>query len=373
MTVAALALICGAALIGPLLALWSEWRVPLVVVELAVGVILGTSLLAWIDATDATFAFLASDIGFALVMFVAGSHVPLRSPGLRAGLQAGLGRAIAIGVLSIPVGLALATLFGTGHGLLYAVLFASSSAAIIMPMLGGVDQSTPPMLAMLTQVAIADIACIILLPLVIDPALAVSRLLGIALVAGASLGAFFLLRWLQRNGTRKRAHQISEERGLALELRISLTLLFGVVALGQMHNVSPMLAGFGLGLAVAAVGEPRRLAKQLFALSEGFFGPLFFVWLGAGINIAAVVAEPKMIVLGLVLGLAAVMVHGVMWPTRQPLALAVATSAQMGVPAAAVALGTTQGTLLPGEGAAILLGALVTIGIGSVAAIRLAR
>ena len=44
-----------------------------------------------------------------------------------------------------------------------------------------------------------------------------------------------------------------------------------------MH-VSIMLAGFSFGLAVAGVGEPRRLARQLFAVTEGFLGPLFFVW-----------------------------------------------------------------------------------------------
>src|SRR4029450_4646726 len=42
---------------------------------------------------------------------------------------------------------------------------------------------------------------------------------------------------------------------------------------------------FSFGLAVAAVGEPRRLAHQLFALSEGFLGPLFFVWLGASLDL----------------------------------------------------------------------------------------
>jgi hypothetical protein len=45
-------------------------------------------------------------------------------------------------------------------------------------------------------------------------------------------------------------------------------------------HVSIMLAGFCVGLAVAGVGAPRRLARQMFAVTEGFLGPLFFVWLG---------------------------------------------------------------------------------------------
>ena len=47
--------------------------------------------------------------------------------------------------------------------------------------------------------------------------------------------------------------------------------------------------------------------------------------------------------------------------TRQPWPVALITAAQMGVPVSAVALGTESRLLRPGEGAAILLGALITI------------
>ena len=53
-----------------------------------------------------------------------------------------------------------------------------------------------------------------------------------------------------------------------------------------------MLAGFAFGLVVAAIGEPRRLAKQLFALTEGFLGPLFFVWLGASLDVRDLADQP---------------------------------------------------------------------------------
>ena len=85
---------------------------------------------------------------------------------------------------------------------------------------------------------------------------------------------------------RQRVHGVSEDRQFAVELRISLTAMFAMAALAVAMHVSLMLAGFAVGLAVAAVGEPRRVAKQLFAVTEGFFGPLFFVWLGAGLQLA---------------------------------------------------------------------------------------
>ena len=96
---------------------------------------------------------------------------------------------------------------------------------------------------------------------------------------------FFLLRAADRSGWRKRLHDYSHDREFALELRVSLIVLFALCALAVTTHVSIMLAGFALGLVVSGIGEPRRLARQLFGITEGFFGPLFFVWLGASLQV----------------------------------------------------------------------------------------
>jgi len=134
-----------------------------------------------------------------------------------------------------------------------------------------------------------------------------------------------------------------------------------------------MLAGFGFGLAIAAIGEPRRLAKQLFAITEGFLGPLYFVWLGASLDLRALGGHPSMIVLGLVLGLGAIAVHGAMRATGQPVGLGMLAAAQLGVPVSAVTLGEQSSVLAPGEGPAIVLGALVTIAAAAVISRSAAR
>ncbi len=373
MTLAQLTLVCAVAILGPLLSLQPRLRMPVVIGELLVGVALGATGLGVLNSHDPTFTFLGDDIGFALVMFVVGSQVPIRSEGLRAGLRGGLLRAAAIGVLSVPAGLAVAAAFGTGHGLLYAVLIASSSASIVMPALAGIPLTAPPIVEMLAQIAVADAACIILLPLAVDPAQAPSRALGAAALLAAAYLVYLLLCWIERSGRRRAVHEVSEERGLALELRTSLTILFALSALAQAVQVSVMLAGFSAGLAVAAVGEPRRLAKQLFALTEGFFAPLFFVWLGASLDLRAVAAQPSLILLGVTLGLTAAATHGVLAFTRQPLPVALVTCAQLGVPVAAATLGDAQGLLAPGEDAALLLGALVTILVTTIVSSRVAK
>ena len=150
-------------------------------------------------------------------------------------------------------------------------------------------------------------------------------------------------------------------------------MLFGLAAIAQTTRVSIMLAGFCFGLAVAAVGEPRRLARQLFALTEGFLGPIFFVWLGASLELAALGHRPALIGLGVALGIGAVLTHLATRLTGQPAALAALASAQLGVPVAAATLGTQAHLLATGEPAALVLGALVTIAIASAAALLAAR
>jgi Kef-type K+ transport system membrane component KefB len=366
---ATLALIGAVALAGPLLALVPRLSLPMLLGELAAGIALGASGARVLHAGDATFVFLAN-VGFALVMFVAGSHVPVRDARVRSALRVGGLRALAVGGVSAALGILLAQVFQTGHAPLYAVLLASSSAALILPLLEQVGVSGGGALDTIAQVAVADTACIVALPLVIDPSKAGRTALGALAVATTTLVIWAVFAWSQRRGYRRRMHALSEERHFALELRVSLTLLFALAALATATHVSVMLAGFGIGLAVSAIGEPRRLERQLFALTEGLFGPLFFVWIGAALDLRALGGHPKYIAAGVALGVAAVVAHGSMRLTGQPTSAAVVTSAELGVPIAAVTLGTQQHLLHAGEPAAILLGALITIGAATLAVRR---
>jgi Kef-type K+ transport system membrane component KefB len=362
-----LAIIAAAGLIGPLLALRSGWNIPVVLGELIAGLVLGSSGFGALDADDPTFTFLA-DIGFALVMFVAGSHVPIRDPILRRGIRPALLRAIAIGVIAAALGAGLSTVFDTGHAALYAVLMASSSAALILPIVDSLRLTGPSVLQLLPQVAVADAACIVALPLVIDPANAGRAALGATAVIGCSVATFFLLRSFGKSGLRLRVHRISRTRKFAVELRISLSILSTLAAVAVTTHVSIMLAGFAFGLVVAAIGEPRRLAKQLFALTEGFLGPLFFIWLGASLNVRELAAQPSLVLLGLLLGLGALLAHAAMRVSGQPLAIGALACAQLGVPVAAATLATQLHLLVPGEAPALILGALVTVVVTVVAA-----
>lgn len=367
-----LALITVIGLTGPALAAVPRLRVPVVIGELTAGIVFGRTGFGIIDHSDPTFTLLAN-IGFALVMFVVGTHVPVRDTTLRSALPKALLRAVLVGAVAAVLGVVIARGFGTGHAALYAVVMASSSAALALPVIDGLRLQGPNVLSVTAQIAVADTASIVLLPLVIDIERAPRAALGALTIAGCAGVLFVVLRAGYPRALRRRLHRYSAKHKFALELRFSLIFLFGLSAIALTTHVSIMLAGFALGLVVSAIGEPRRLARQLFGITDGFFGPLFFVWLGASLQVRELADHPEFVGLGVALGLGAVLAHAAGAVLRQPVTLAMFSAAQLGVPVAAATLGTEQHLLAPGEPSALMLGALVTIASTSVTGALAAR
>ena len=367
-----LALLTAVGFAGPLLAAVPRLRIPVTIGELIAGLVIGKTGFGLVDDTDPTFELFAN-IGFALVMFVVGSHVPVRDPNMRSALPLALARAVLVGVVAAALGFGLATVLGTGHAALYGVLMASSSAAMTLPMIDSLRLRGPQVLSVTAQIAIANAACIVLLPLVIDFRHAPTAALGGLAITGCAVVLFVLLRAVDRRGWRQRMHDYSHKQQFALELRTNLLVLFGLAALAVSTDVSIMLAGFALGLVIASVGEPRRLARQLFGITEGFFGPLFFVWLGASLQVRELGSHPKFILLGVGLGLGGALAHCAGRLLGQPLTFAVMSCTQLGVSVAAATIGTQKHLLAPGEASALMFGALLTIAFTSIAGTLAAR
>lgn len=365
-----LALVLLLGLVGPFLALPRRFAIPVAVGELLIGVVFGQSLLGLIEPNLPSLK-LISQIGFALVMMITASHIDLtrffsKKDLFRASRNVLISAAVAL-VLSAGIVqlLHLSSMFG-----LVFVLLISSSAAVFLPAVQSLEKYRAPG-AVLLQVTLADLLAILLLPLVQDPSAFAKEALGVGAMALAAVGIFLALRWANKNGRWKKMREVSAERHFGLELRVSLILLLALIGLAQSLTVTIMLAGFGLGLAIAANGTPHRLAKQLFAVSEGFFAPVFFVLLGANIDVRAAFADPGLIALALCLGVGAVLTHLVLSLFGVPWALAALSSAQLGVPAAAVSIGLGNGSLSAGQAAAIMCGALITILVAAIAAARI--
>jgi Kef-type K+ transport system membrane component KefB len=119
---------------------------------------------------------------------------------------------------------------------------------------------------------------------------------------------------------------------------------------------------------------PQAAVHTGSRLADGFFVPLFFVVLGARLQLGALIDHPSILRLTvalLILNVAAHLLAAGLSHQRAPAAL-IAT-AQPGVPAAVVTLGLQEKVLTAAQGAAIITAALASLGIAALGTTLLAR
>ena len=217
----------------------------------------------------------------------------------------------------------------------------------------------------MAQVGIADVAAIVALPLVIQPSKAAHAALG-GLIVDRRCHRCIPDRATDRVEPRfvHRLRNESHGRAWALDLPLSLLVLFTLSWIAVRSGTSILIAGFAVGLLVAATGGPKRLSTQVTGIAAGFFVPLFFVVLGAKLDLRALVDRPSLLGLAALLLVANVAVHGLgAFATRQPVGAGLAATAQLGVPAGVAALGLQHHTLSPPQAAAIIVAALGTLAL----------
>ena len=265
----------------------------------------------------------------------------------------------------MPGGIAIAAILGGGHAAIYALLLAGGSAAILLPVIEELGLlGDERILVVMAQVAVADVSAIVALPLVMQPSKAGRAALGGLAVAAAALALFGLAYLLRNHPAIHRIRKESKKQIWALDLRLALLSLFVLAWIAVRSGTSILIAGFAVGLVVAVIGGPKRLSTQVTGIASGFFVPLFFVTLGAKLDLRAVVEKPSILELTALLVVANVAVHIVgALLTRQQLPAALAATAQLGLPAGVVTLGLQEHVISSAQGGAILIAALVTIGL----------
>ena len=357
-----LAIVLAAGLVGPLLASLHRFGPPMIVGEIAAGVVIGRSGLTWVDPSDQLLTGLAA-IGFALLMFVVGTHLPVRDRHLRSALGTGLAIAATVAALAAIAGLLLAPKVGLDRPAILAVLIATSSGAVALPVLQGLDRSDRATLVATAWVAIADVVTVLALPVVLATGRMGRVIGGGALVVLAGVTMLLLARFARDRPAVRRMRLLSAERGWGLDLRVSLLALFTCAWLATRFGTSILIAGFAVGTVVALLGEPRRVAQQLVGIGEGFAIPLFFVHLGAQIDLRALLRSSQSLELAAAIAVVAIAIHliaAIVW--RLPVAMGLVGSAQLGVPAAVVSIGLATEQLTAAQGAAVMMALLVTLG-----------
>jgi Kef-type K+ transport system membrane component KefB len=125
---------------------------------------------------------------------------------------------------------------------------------------------------------------------------------------------------------------------------------------------------------VALIGGPKRLSTQVRGIADGFFVPLYFVVLGASLDLGGLVNDPKMLGLAAALLALNVVIHLISTTlTRRSVPVALAATAQLGVPAAVASLGLSEHLLAPVTATAIVASALASLGVCTVGVDLLAK
>ena len=365
-----------AGLVGPLLASGRRPLIPAVIGELIAGIAIGRSGLGLIDATTPANALIYG-LGFAMLMLVAGSHVDLRAPGLRANVRAGVIAAGVVALLSVPVGLVIGAVLEPGAPvLLFPVLLAGSSAAVAFPILEERGLLGPGVGLLLVWIPLADALTVLLMPLTLIGAAKIPEALGgDALIVAGTVAALWLGERVENSQLALTMRDRSQTRGWALQLRVTLLILVVLSLIATRTGGSTLLAGFGAGLVLARLREPTRLEVQLSGIAEGFFVPAFFVLIGSQLDLRALAGAPSAILLAVVMAGCALAIHlaasrVVARPSWSGFGLAAA--AQLGLPAAAASLGLGTGALSPAVAAAIVLAGCLTVLPASIGTRRLA-
>ncbi len=366
-----LVVIVLAGLGGPLLGIAGRRFVPVVIGEILAGVLVGPAVLDGVNPARSTISFLG-EIGFAMLMLTVGMRLPLREKRLTAALASGGLLAGIVCVLAIPAGLLAASIAGGGHAAVYVVLLASGSAAVLLPVLEETGLVGPEVMTVMAQVTIADLITILSVPIVLQPGRLAHAALGGVLVALAVLALLALARALAARGWVHRLRARSKQRHWALDLRLSLLVLFLLAWIAQKGGTSILIAGFGAGVMVALLGGPKRLSTQVRGVAEGFFIPLYFVVLGAELDVGGLLRDPSMLALVGALVALNVLIH-VLAATlmRRPLAGGLAASAQLGVPAAIASLGLAEKVLSSTVATAIVASALASLAVCTLGVQRL--
>lgn len=315
-----------------------------------------------------------SQVGFAMLMFSAGMNVPLANAQLRTSLKRGTTAAALTAGLAVPAAILIALVPGASHTAIYAVLFASSSAAIVIPIIEERRLEGEGILDLIAWVTIADILATVAIPFVLRPGRIVHTVIGTAATAACVVLAYLISRALRSRPRVQALRKEGKRRHWAIDLRVALIALFVLAWVAQRTGTSVLIAGFGAGLMVAAIGGPKRLSHEVLGIAGGFFIPLFFVTLGASLQLRGVVTHPSTLLFTVLLVALAIVVHALaaVLIGQRP-AGGVLVSAQLGVPSAVVALGLTEHVISPTQAGAIVTAAIATVIISGAGAAALAR
>jgi Kef-type K+ transport system membrane component KefB len=278
------------------LGLVPRFRLPAVVLEIVIGILIGPAVLGWVEV-DEPVEVLAL-VGLAFLLFLAGLEIDLTA--LRGALLrvASLGFAVSL-ALAIAAGLALDVAGIADEPLLIAIILASTSLGVIVPVLQDSGESSSRFGQLVIAAAsIADFASVLLLTLLfsgestgIDSKLILIGLFVLVIVAVA-VGVAEAERSRRISAALVRLQDTSAQ----IRVRGAFVLLVGMVALAEQLGLELILGAFAAGAILNHLDVDRGMThpefrKKLAAVGFGVFIPVFFVTSGIRFDLDALFAS----------------------------------------------------------------------------------
>jgi Kef-type K+ transport system membrane component KefB len=380
-----LLIVVAAAFAAPfLLGLAPGLRIPAVVVEIVAGILVGPSVLGWVQV-DATIEVLAT-IGLGFLLFLGGLEVDfrrLRGPVLR---LTAVGYALSF-ALAVAVALALAAGGLVQTPLLVAIALGSTSLGVLIPVLkdtGRIGSGLGQLV--IAGGSIADFAAIILLSLFFagegGPG---ATLVLIGALLALALTVFGVVRGAQRSMHIRADLLRLQDTTAQIRVRGAMVLLVGFAAAAQELGLEVILGTFAAG-AVLSLADPDRamthpdFRRKLEAVGFGVFIPVFFVTSGVRFDLDALTGSASALAMVPLFVAALLVVRGLpallyrdLLDRRELVVAALMQATSLPFLVAATAIGRELDLIGAGEGAALVGAGLISVLLFPAAGLALLR
>jgi Kef-type K+ transport system membrane component KefB len=380
-----LLLVVAVAFAAPfLLGLAPRVRLPSIVLEIVAGIVIGPALLGWVEVDEPIEVL--NLIGLAFLLFLAGLEIDFeRLRGRLLSLSA-LGYVASFGI-AIVVSLALAAGDLIETPLLVAIILASTSLGVIVPVLKDAGEVSSQFgQLVIAGATIADFAAIFLLSIFFSgeggTGATIILLASFVLLA---VVAYFVLRGVERSMTIARELVRLQDTTAQIRVRGAVVLMIAFVALAETLGLEVILGAFAAGAILTLVDRDQAMTHPLFrrkleAIGFGVFIPVFFVTTGLNFDLDALFGSTKALVMIPIFLAALLAVRGIPALLYRPLVggqraaiagILQATSLPFIV--AAAAIGIELGLLSQAESAALIAAGLLSVMIFPAAGLVLLR
>jgi Kef-type K+ transport system membrane component KefB len=381
-----LAIVVAAGFAAPLaIGLIPSLRLPSVVVEIVLGILIGPSVLGWAKA-DEPVQVLAL-IGLSFLLFIAGLEVDyerFRGKLLRV-TTLGFALSLAIG---FAIGVALDAAGIVRSPLLIAIMFSATGLGIVIAVLkdaGQVETSFGQLV--IAGSSIAEVGTIVLLTLFFSGE---SSSIG-AKVVLLGLFGFFCLAVVVAVTRLERSIRVAEtlvrlqDTTAQIRVRGAFVLLSVFVALASKFGLEAILGAFLAGAALRFVDRNQAMThpqfrQKLDAAGFGIFIPFFFVTSGVRYDAGALFAHPSTLarvplflaILLTVRGVPALLYRRLA-SNRETAAAALLQATSVGFLVVSSQIGQEMGLISVANAAAVVAAGLLSVIVFPLAAVTITR